>query len=159
MHIISFAADYNDLPMLRKLRAREIRDHIRYKDDTRRKHIFVFPYISQLLDRLIENNSPFLENALEKAIQHNESTGKKLKELLQESIHNGCYYGDNWKKEVRFHKKGNIIHFRDTLAVTGIITNIARVTKKSTDSQISRLIEVLNRSYHSIRHITEEEIL
>lgn len=204
MYIISFAADHNDISMLKKLRAREIpelyykahylcctcpnfdvhydknmvshiakssdkvlnyftdpfeiRDEIRYKDGSNRKHIFVFPYISQLLDMLIENNSSFLKTALEKSIVHNESTREKLKLLIKESINNGCYYEDYWKKEVVFHENGNIVHFRDTLAVAGIITNIARTTKESANSQINQLIKKLNDSYNGIKHITEEEI-
>ena len=205
MYIISFAADHNDVPMLKKLRAREIqelyykahylsctcpdfdvhydknmvshiakssdkvldyftdpfeiRDRIRYKDGSNRKHVFVFPYISQLLDMLIENNSSFLKVALEKSIEHNESTKEKLKSLIKESINNGCYYGDYWKREVNFHENGNIIHFRDPLAVAGIITNIARATKKSANPQINCLIKRLNDSYREIKYITEEEIV
>ena len=202
MYIISFAADHNDLSMLKKLRAREIpelyykahflscscpdfdahydknmvshiaksgakvlnyftdpfeiRDRIRYKDGSKRKHTFMFPYISQLLDMLIENNNPFLKTALEKSIDHNESTMEKLKLLIKESIHNGCYYGDNWKKEVDFHENGNIVHFRDTLAIAGIITNIVRTTKKSKNSRMNFLIKKLNDSYNEIKYITEE---
>lgn len=137
----------------------EIRDQIRYKDGSRRKHIFVFPYISQLLDMLIENNSPFLKTALEKSIEHNENTRKKLKLLIEESINNGCYYGNDWKKEFNFHGNGNIVHFRDTLAVSGIITNIARTTKESTNGQINYLIKKLNDSYNKIKHIAEAEIV
>lgn len=205
LYIISFAADHNDLSMLKKLRAREIpelyykahylscqcpdfdihydknmvshiakssdkvldyftdpfeiRDRIRYKDGSNRKHVFVFPYISQLLDMLVENNSPFLKTALKKVIEHNEDTREKLKSLIKASINNGCYYGDNWKKEVDFHENGNVIHFRDPLAVAGIITNIARVTKKSEDEQINCLIKKLNDSYNGIKHITEEGIV
>ena len=205
MYIISFAADHNDLDMLKKLRAREIpelyykahylsctcpdfnvhydknmvshiakssdkvlnyftepfeiRDNIRYKDGSNRKHIFVFPYISQLLDMLIENNSPFLETALEQSIAHNESTKEKLTFLIKESINNGCYYGDSWKREVDFHENGNVVNFRDPLAVTGIITNIARATKESSDSQIKELIKKLNDSYNAIKNITEEEMV
>lgn len=204
MYIISFAADHNDLSMLKKLRAREIpelyykahylsctcpdfdahfdknmvshiakssdkildyitepfeiRDRIRYKDGSNRKHVFVFPYISQLLDMLIENNRSFVKTALEKAIEHNERTKEKLKLLIKESINNGCYYEDYWKKEVEFHENGNIVHFRDTLAVAGIITNIARATKQSKNPQINRLIKRLNDSYNGIKNITKEEI-
>lgn len=205
MYIISFAADHNDISMLKKLRAREIpelyykahyasyacpdfdvhydknmvshiakssnkvlnyftdpfevRDQIRYKDGSNRKHIFMFPYISQLLDMLIENNSPFLETALEKSIAHNESTREKLKSLIKDSINNGCYYGDYWKEEVYFHENGNIVHFRDTIAVTGIITNIARATKESPVRETNQLINKLNNSYNGIKYITEEEIV
>lgn len=137
----------------------EIRAQLRYKDGSNRKHIFVFPYISQLLDMLIENNSSFLKTALEKSIEHNESTREKLKVLIKESIDNGCYYGDCWKKGVNFHENGNIVQFLDPLAVAGIITNIARATKKSANSQINRLINKLNDSYNGIKHITEEEIV
>lgn len=137
----------------------EIRDQIRYKNGSNRKHVFVFPYISQLLDMLIENNSPFLKTALKKSIEHNENTREKLKALIKESVNNGCYDGDNWKKEVDFHENGNIVHFRDSLAVTGIITNIAKTTKRSADSQINRLIKKLNDSYNGIKNITEEEIV
>lgn len=78
--------------------------------------------------------------------------------MIKESIHNGCYCGACWKQEVDFHKNGNIVHFRDALAVTGIITNIARTTKESTDSQINQLIKKPNGSYNKIKHITEEDM-
>ncbi|MCM1056659.1 MAG: ankyrin repeat domain-containing protein [Firmicutes bacterium] len=136
----------------------EIRDRIRYKDGSNRRHTFVFPYISQLLDMMIENNSTFLRTALEKSIEHNENTWRKLKALINESVNDGCYYGDYWKKEVAFHENGNVVHFRDTFAVTGIITNIAKTTKKSSDSQINGLINKLNDSYDRIKYITEDEI-
>lgn len=136
----------------------EIRDRIRYKDGSNRKHVFVFPYISQLLDMLIENDSPFLKTALEKSIEHNVSTKEKLKTLIKESISSGCYYGDYWKKEVEFHENGNIVHFRTTLVAAGIITNIARATKESANPQINCLIKKLNVSYKEIKYITEEEI-
>lgn len=131
----------------------EIRDYIRYKDGSKRKHTFIFPYISKLLDMLIENNSPFLKTALEKSIAHNEKTSEKLKALIKQSIDNGCYRGDYWKEGVDFYDNGNIVSFRDIFFVTGIITNIANVTKKSKDEKIDRLIDKLNESYTSIRNI------
>ena len=201
MYIISFAADNNDLSMLKKLRAREIpelyykahflscscpdidvhydknmvkhiakssdkvldyftepfeiRDQIRYKDGSNRKHTFVFPYISQLLDMLIEDNSPFLKRALQKSIEHNKKTREKLKLLIEESINNGCYDGNSWKEVFGFKKNGNIVYFRDRLAVAGIITNIARATKNSSNVQINDLIKQLNDSYNGIKNICE----
>lgn len=137
----------------------EIREQYRNKDGSSRKHIFVFPYISQLLDMLIENNSSFLKTALEKSIEHNESTKEKLKALIKESINNGCYSRDYWKQEVDFQENGNIVHFRDAIALAGIITNIARTTKESADSQINMLIKQLNDSYNGIKYITEEEMV
>lgn len=131
----------------------EIRDRIRYKDGSKRRHTFMFPYISQLLNMLIEDDSPFLETALQKAIAHNETTMEKLRLLIEQSISNGCYYGDGWKSGFDFYKNGNIISFRDTLVVTGMITNIVNVSKKSKDNNKNRLIDKLNESYDNIRNI------
>lgn len=136
----------------------EIREQIRYKDGSKRRHTFVFPYISQLLDMLIENNSPFLETALYKAITHNVTTFEKLNSLIKQSIDNGYYYGDSWKNEVDFFESGNIVSYHDPFAITGIITNIANVTKKSKDTQINGLIEQLNKSYIRIRNIRTEGV-
>lgn len=210
VYIISFAADHNDLSMLRKLRAREIpelyykahyfygqtpdfdahydkdmvrhiakssnkvlgyftdsfdiRDQIRYKDGSNRKHTFLFPFISQLLDMLIENNSSFLKTALEKSVEYNENTEKKLRELINKSINTDSYcFGGNWKNEFYFYENGNIVqfHFYDMSVRVpfGIITNIARVTKKSSDCQINWLIKKLNDSYHNIQYMKEEDIV
>ncbi|MBD5489748.1 MAG: hypothetical protein HDR13_13340 [Lachnospiraceae bacterium] len=202
MHIISLAADHNDLKTLNKLRAREmpelyytahyilctppdfnvhydkaivshiakssnkvlnyftdpfeVRDQLRYKDNNKHKFTFVFPYISQLLDMLIENNSPFLETALKKAIVHNEATLEKLSLLIKQSIDNGCYYGDSWKNDVEFFDNGNIVSFHGRFTVPGIITNIANVTKESKDAQVNVLIEQLNKSYNKVRNIRAE---
>ena len=136
----------------------EIRDQIQYKDGSKRRHTFVFPYISQLLNMLIENNSTFLETALEKAIAHNETTLESLSSLIKQSINSGCYYNNGWKREFDFFEDGNIVSFRDCFAVTGIITNIANVTKESKDDQVNSLIERLNRSYNKIRNIKTEGV-
>lgn len=98
-----------------------------------------------------------MKTALEKSIEHNKDTKEKLKSLIRESINDGCYNGVYWKQGIKFHENGNIVHFRDTLAVAGIITNIARATKKSVNPQINRLIKRLNDLYKGIKYITEEE--
>lgn len=136
----------------------EIRDNIRYKDGSRRRHSFVFPYISQLLNMLIDNSSPFLKTALEKAIEHNEATMEKLHILIEASVKNGCFRGDYWKEKFHFLENGNIVSFCDPLAVKGIITNIVNVTKEAPDAQASELIERLNASYNHIRNMKTEGV-
>lgn len=136
----------------------QIRDHIRYKDGSKRKHTFVFPYISQLLDMLVENNSSFLEKALKKAITYNDNTLERLRELIEQSISNNNYYGYDWTEDVDFFTNGSIISFRAPFAVTGIITNVIHVTKKSEDVRINELIEKLNKSYEIIRNIKKKDL-
>lgn len=128
---------------------------IRNKNGGKHNNIFMFPYISQLLDMLIENDSPFLNKALEKSIEYNESINEKLKLLIKTAIKNGSYYGDNWKKEFGIRQNGNIVYFRDRLASTGIITNIVKVTKEAENAQINCLVKRLNDSYNEIKDITE----
>jgi hypothetical protein len=60
----------------------EIHDRVQYKDGRDGKHIYVFPYISELLDFIIERKSSFTETAIKKAINHNQSTYEKMKDLI-----------------------------------------------------------------------------
>ncbi len=131
----------------------EVRDHVKYNDSSKRKHIFVYPFISQLLDYLISYNSRFTDMALKKMIEYNNSVYDKLKKLIKNSTENGCYTGDSWKKELNFYKNGNIVSFRDTYAVTGIITNIANATKTSKNPETNKLIDELHKTYNQIRHL------
>lgn len=204
IYIISFAADYNDISMLNKLRAREIpelyfkahypfspcpdfnihynqavvshiakasdmvldyftepfeiEELIKYKDGSNRKHQFVFPYISQLLDLMIVNNSTYLKQALIKMIQHNKNTEEKLQALIKQSNDDPLYCRNNFRKNnVEFHNNGNIIHFHD-LHTKSLLTNIAKVTKKSNDFEINRLIQQLNNSYDCIKAMSQNRM-
>ncbi len=131
----------------------EIRDHIKYLDGKQHSHTFMYPYLTPLLDMMICNQSSFLEPALKKAIDHNVKTYQKLVSLITESIKNGCYRDDNWQKEFDFYENGDIISFRDTYSKTGIITNLIRTKKKSTEPCINHLIAQLNDSYNKVRNI------
>lgn len=145
----------------------KIRDRIKYKNGSNRAYTFMFPYISKLLDFLIENNSGFTETALKKSIKHNKSTYKKLCELINR-LKNDEYYSrefmkNAWiktcKQDINFYENGDIISFRAfytymlTKSSDGIITNIAHVTQKAKSEIIKHLIEELNQSYDKIRYI------
>ena len=203
LHIISLAADNNDINMLEKLRAREIpelyykvhyllsvppdfnanydakiikhiakssdkileyftdsfeiRDTIRYKKGTGRKHTFVFPFISQLIDRLISVESPFVNRALEKMIAYNESVFEKIKLLIKQSVDNGSSYESNWKEWLNFYKNGDIVSYLDFFTLTGIITNVAHATKQSNNIETNQLIQSLNQSYDRIKNLKENQ--
>lgn len=127
---------------------------IRSRYNAERKHIFVFPYISQLLDLMIVNNSTYLKESLEKMIQHNENVKEKLQSLIKEYTEDKNYE-NYWKEEIEFEENGNIVHCRNVFSYNGIITNVARATKRSQNAEINKLIEQLNDSYDSIRYIKE----
>lgn len=149
------------MKMLEKLRAREIPE-LYYKAHylSSAHSDFNAHYNKDMVTHISKskNSSPFLKTALEKAIEHNETTLEKLRVLIEESVKNGCYRGDNWMRELYFSENGNIVSFRDILAVTGVITNIVNVSKKSPDAQASELIERLNVSYNNIRNMKIEGV-
>ncbi len=148
----------------------EIRDSVKYKDGRDGKHIYVFPYISELLDFIIEDNSPFAETAIKKAIKHNQVTYKKICELVVKLKNDDHYLQhhmkDFWihdcKEDIKFSENGNVVSFRGfyTSLVTksipdGFITNIAYVKKTSKDPIIKHLIDELNESYNKIKNIKD----
>ncbi len=144
----------------------EIRDQVRYKDGSNRVHTFLFPYISQLLDLLIATNSPFTETALKKAIKHNVKIYKKLHELIL-SVKNDERYSAEYMKDLLvkvckedfdFYDNGSIVMYRAIYSrpnVDGIITNVAHVTKTPSPPILKHLVDELNESYFSIKHLKE----
>lgn len=144
----------------------EIRDHIKYKDGSKRTHTFLFPYISDLLDCLIVCKSFFTETALKKAIEYNKRTYKKLCELIL-SVKNSDYYSAEYmrglwvnacKQDFDFFENGDIVMFRAIYSrnsVDGIVTNVAHVTKMPTTPILKHLAEELNTSYDQIKNLKD----
>lgn len=144
----------------------EIRDTIRYKDGSSRVHTFLFPYISQLLDLLIVTKSSFAETALKKAIEYNEKTYKKLRELIlsvkNDERYSAEYMKALWIKVCRedfdFFDDDSIVMFRAIYSnnnVDGIITNVAHVTKTPSSPILKHLVDELNESYLNIKNLKE----
>ncbi len=130
----------------------EIDDFMKYKDGSKRKHTFVFPYISQLLDRLVSDNSPFANRALEKMIAYNSSVLEKTDKLVSKVQASRYYYEEYWDHNFGYYKESDIVRFHDEGTTNGIITNIAKVTKKSDDSKTNELEISLNSIYNKIKN-------
>jgi hypothetical protein len=136
----------------------KVRDPIKYKKgESQRYNTFVYPFISQLIDFLISNESRFANRALEKMIEHNKWVLKEINDLIDDSVKNGWYTEDDWKKEYDFYDNGNIVSFRDTFAVKGMITNVVHATKTSKKDDTNKLIKELNRTYNKIKNLKEEK--
>lgn len=147
----------------------EIRDTIKYKDGSKRSHTFMFPFISQVLDLIIEGNHSFTEFALKKSIEHNQRTYDTLNQLIEKSIKTNKepynYRSNEHLKTIEpdiikgvmrwldFSENGNIVSFCDMVNVSGIITNVAHTVKASSNVKINHLIEELNGLYSKIRNI------
>lgn len=119
-------------------------------------HIFVFPYISQLLDLMVENNSKYLKKTLEKLIKHNKNVKKNIidfeayaKEINKQT---GWEYA---RKDVNFYSDTNVVQtVYFTLPnddIKNVISNIAVVSVRSSAPEINRLIDELNDVYNNIK--------
>lgn len=150
----------------------EIDLRIKFKDGVKQSNRFIFPYISELLDGMIENNHGFTEIALKKCIRHNKETYETLKKMIEESIEKKLErydFGDTeYLKQYRlgiigrvlsdfdFNEKGQIISFRGFTVGMGIVTNIAYTDAESKDVKIQYLIDELNGYYDKVVDIRDE---
>lgn len=118
----------------------EICEQTRDSEGKQRKHTFVFPYISQLIDMLIRNNDKsYLSEVLEKAVEYNGNVFDKLNELINSGDEGASY---NSIYIFNFSENSNIVSFANTKKA--IFTNIIRLTEKSDDEEINELINSVN---------------
>lgn len=150
----------------------EIDLRIKFKDGVKRSNRFIFPYISELLDGMIENNHNFTEIALKKCIQHNKETYEKLKKMIEASIEENLKrydFGDaeylkrcrpvavdSVLKDFDYNENGQIISFRGFTVGMGIVTNIAYTDTESKDVKLQYLINELNEYFDKIVDIADE---
>lgn len=149
----------------------EIIDHVKYKDKSKRCHTFLFPFISDVVNGLINNNSSFTEIALKKIILHNQKTYDLLIDLIDNCIATNLdrcnfehteYYEKEITKSVLkyfdYNDDGNIVSFSDTLNTKGIITNIVHVDAESSNPLINHLIGEINNLFDMIVNIKNKYI-
>lgn len=150
----------------------EIDLRIKFKDGIKRSNRFIFPYISEVLDGLIENNHSFTHIALKKCIKHNKKTYESLKKMIEESIEKELerynFGDDEYLKQCRpeainrvlsdfeYNENGRIIAFRGFAVGTGIVTNIACTNAESKDVKIQYLINELKKYFDKIVDIAAE---
>lgn len=149
----------------------EIIDHVKYKDKSKRFHTFMFPFISDVVNGLINNNSSFTEIALKKIILHNQKTYDLLIDLIDNCIATNLdrcnfehteYYEKEITKSVLkyfdYNDDGNIVSFSDTLNTKRIITNIVYVDAESSNPLINHLIGEINNLFDMIVNIKNKYI-
>lgn len=107
---------------------------------------FLFPFMGELIELLIQKNHPYAEWLLKSAIQHNQYAYDTITGLLKTAV----------MGRVEFLDSGNLVRCSDLNASTrkdGIFTNLIRVHAVSEQALISRLIQELNGLYDQIQHI------
>lgn len=89
-------------------------------------------------------------------IEHSKATLDKLNGLINDSLQSECYDENSWRENYDFYDDDNFVSFRNIKARTGIITNIAVVSKKSGDPHTQMLINSLNEIFEQIKNLGKE---
>lgn len=130
---------------------------------------FLFPFLGELIERLLQTKNDFAEYMLKDAIQHNQYVYDQLASLMADAIRsyeqigyditNPAIKSDLEKGILRylhFYGEGNLVSYFALLPETkkGLRSNIVRVNAESLDTIIKRRISELNSLYDAIHHIT-----
>lgn len=132
---------------------------------------FMFPYMTELIDLLVEKKHIYAEEILRRALKHNQWAYHSIEKLI-ENVKNDClkeylHHPDEIaKKEMLkkeaikdvmsrfdFYENDNLVSFNDRFAGIVFMTNIIHANKTSGQSRINSLIEKLNDYYDKIRDI------
>ena len=143
-------------------------------DQFENKHLFIYPYMPQLLARMIAKKNKYAEPLLRRCIEHNQRVYGKLSEMLAEAFERADELFNCWNYDkhlpkvpvedvVKASKEGfNFYDDSGLLSYFYIVgkksnpyfaANVIRVDASSDDLLISSLIEQLNRSYEAVRTI------
>lgn len=138
---------------------------------------FIFPYTGEILDALIEKKRlSECKYLLKIAVEHNQKVQRNFQNLFNksmemcreyyancgyESIRNEAYYKKENLYSYRFFPESGFIAFATPYyipKVTCFVTNIAKVTQNSSDTEVQCLINELNKTYDFfINYLSEKE--
>ncbi|MDE6662195.1 MAG: hypothetical protein K2K46_02520 [Lachnospiraceae bacterium] len=130
---------------------------------------FIFPFIGELVERLLQTKNGFVEYILKDAIKHNRYVYDQLLSLMDETVQ---YYKQfNYDltnvaeknrlteiilRDLDFYDDGSLINYYALIPAMkrGLRSNIIRVNATSEDTMINRRILELNDLYDAIHNMT-----
>lgn len=138
---------------------------------------FIFPYTGEILDVLIEKKRlSECKYLLKIAVEHNQKVQRNFQNLFNksmemcreyyancgyESIRNEAYYKKENLYSYRFFPESGFIAFATPYYIPKVIcfvTNIAKITQNSSDTEVQCLIHELNKTYDFfINYLSEKE--
>jgi len=130
---------------------------------------FIFPFLGELIERLLQTKNEFTEYMLKDAIQHNQYVYDQLTSLFSDTIRsyeqigyditNIAITNDLTKgilRDLSFYGEGHLVSYFALLPETkkGLRSNIVRINAESSDTLLNRRISELNSLYDAIHQIT-----
>ena len=130
---------------------------------------FLFPFIGELIEQLLQSKNSFVEYMLKDAIQHNQYVYDQLTSLLtdtvrfyreldydttNETVRND--FEEGILEDLHFYNDGSFVSYFARLSrpKTGLRSNIIRVDAASADTMTNRRILELNDLYDAVHYIT-----
>ena len=132
------------------------------------QHRFLYPYMQQILERLIKNNSKYAEVLLRRSIEHNEKVLEKLSGMVADALEaaKASCNCENYKVPAedmirnvmwyyKFTEEGLLSYYYviSRHDVPKFCANVIRVDAGSKDLLLSMLIGRLNGLYADVRDI------
>lgn len=127
---------------------------------------FLFPYISGVLELMIQEEHAYTDMVLKRAIAHNQYAYERISDLFKRSVSSyrsrfsDFYFYDNDRmrkditegimRDLDFDEGHDFVRYRYLEEKDGITTNIVHVDAKSQNCEINQLIEKLNDLYERI---------
>ena len=133
-------------------------------------NIFIFPFIGELIERLLETQNEFVEYMLKDAIQHNQYVYDQLLSLMNDTVQlyknkydlTNTVIKNQLKENILnyfdFHDDGNLVNYGALVPTMnkGMCSNIIRVNASSEDTMINRRISELNDLYDAIHNMAQK---
>lgn len=139
-------------------------------DSIGKKHSYLFPFIGELIERLLREKNSFAEFMLKDAVQHNQSVYDQLDSLLSETVQAYKKIGidignkkDQLTKQsssdLNFYQYG-LVEYYDLMIRKGMMSNLVRVNVDPADIDqadpvVKRRIKELNELYDAVHDLAE----
>lgn len=131
---------------------------------------FIYPFLGDVIEKLIENKSKYAEPVIRKAIEHNEKVLGNLLPMLNEAA---CYIAENYPKGLEitsdivkkdtmtfyyFFDNDGFVSFLSPLPKKDgkspmLCSNVIRTKATSSDLLLDSLIKELNKSFEAVQNI------
>lgn len=122
--------------------------------------LFVFPFLGEVILKLIENKSEFAESVIRRVIEHNKNVYEKLSALIDDEYNYlqsiGTYGTEKeLKRQIARYFKHDDSSDCVSLSIISVsskafVGNIIKVESQKMSSEKTMLIEELNRSYEKV---------